>query len=50
MAKKGSKKKQKMKKAEKDDRYVCTICGCEIVCTSPSASPILCCNEIMCCY
>jgi len=38
-----------MKKAEKNCVYVCGVCGCEIVCTTPSESPIICCEENMFC-
>jgi hypothetical protein len=33
------KAKNRMKKAEKSCVYVCDVCGCEIVCTTPSKGP-----------
>lgn len=44
------KARAKMKKTEKGALYICDICGCEIVCTTPGRSALVCCNEIMCCY
>ena len=43
------KAKKKMAKAEKNTVYCCDICGCEIVCTTPSTGPLMCCDEVMCC-
>jgi len=43
------KAKTKMKKAEKNCVYVCDVCGCEVVCTTASRGPLVCCDEIMCC-
>jgi hypothetical protein len=50
-AKKAAKKaaKKKMEKAEKNCVYVCDVCGCEVVCTTPSEGPLICCNEVMYC-
>lgn len=45
----GDKMSEKMDKADKNCCYVCDICGCEIVCTTPSAGPLMCCDEVMCC-
>ena len=42
--------KTKMKKAEKNSVYVCDVCGCEVVCTTPSKGALICCDEPMCCY
>ncbi len=42
-------KKEKMKKAEKNCVYVCDVCGCEVVCTTPSKGALICCNEVMYC-
>ncbi|NJD75538.1 MAG: desulforedoxin [Candidatus Methanoperedens sp.] len=36
-----------MKKAAKGETYYCTVCGCEVVCTTESESPIVCCEEVM---
>ena len=41
--------KNKMKEAEKGTLYFCNTCGCEIVCTTPSEGPLVCCDEVMCC-
>jgi hypothetical protein len=45
------KKTKKMEKAEKSCVYVCDSCGCEVVCTTPSVGPLVCCDEVMylCC-
>jgi len=40
-------KKAKTKKAEKGEMYYCTVCGCEMVCVSPAAGEIICCEEPM---
>ena len=46
-----SKEKKRMKKAEKECTYVCDVCGCEIMCTTPSRGPLVCCDEVMyCCW
>ena len=42
-----ARKGKKMKKAEKGETYYCEVCGCEIVCTKDSESPIVCCEEVM---
>ena len=42
-------KKTKKKAAEKNCVYVCDCCGCEIVCTTPSEGPLLCCNQVISC-
>jgi hypothetical protein len=47
-AKARSKKGKKMTRAKEDETYFCTVCGCEVVCTSGSESPIICCDEVMC--
>ena len=49
MSKKTKKAAKKMEKAEKNCGYVRDCCGCEIVCTTPSAGPLLCCNAVMSC-
>jgi hypothetical protein len=43
-----AKKGKKMKKAKKGETYYCTVCGCEIICTTSSESPIICCDDVMC--
>jgi len=43
-----SKKGKKMTRAKKDETYYCTVCGCEIMCTTSNESPIICCDEEMC--
>ncbi len=47
-AKARSRKGKKMSRAKKDESYYCTVCGCEIMCTTSSKSPIICCDEVMC--
>ena len=42
-----SKKGKKMSKARKGETYYCTVCGCEVMCTTSSESPIVCCDEVM---
>ncbi len=42
-----AKNKKKMKKAAKGETYYCGVCGCEVVCTTESDSPIVCCEEVM---
>lgn len=42
-----AKKGKKMKKAVKGETYYCGVCGCEVICTTESESPIVCCEEIM---
>ena len=42
-----SKKGKKMKRANKGETYYCTVCGCEVMCTTSSKSPIVCCDEVM---
>ena len=44
------KARTKMEKTEKGALYICDSCGCEIVCTTPGKSALICCEEIMCCY
>jgi len=46
-AKSKSKKGKKMTRAEKNETYYCTVCGCEVLCTTSSKSPIVCCDEVM---
>ena len=46
---KTKKTKKKMEKAEKDCVYYCDACGCEMVCTTPSKGPLVCCDQIMYC-
>lgn len=41
-------KGKKMSRAKKGETYYCTVCGCEIMCTTSSESPIICCDEVMC--
>ncbi|MCX9012545.1 MAG: hypothetical protein OIN66_15685 [Candidatus Methanoperedens sp.] len=41
------KKGKKMNRAKKGETYYCTVCGCEIMCTTSSKSPIVCCDEVM---
>jgi hypothetical protein len=43
-----SKKGKKMTRAKTGETYYCTVCGCEIMCTTSSESPIICCDEVMC--
>ncbi len=43
-----SKKGKKMSKAKKGETYYCEVCGCEVICTTSSRSPLICCDEIMC--
>lgn len=45
----GDNMSEKMEKAEKNSCYVCDVCGCEIVCTTPSNGPLMCCDQVMCC-
>ena len=42
------KKGKKMTRAKKDETYFCTVCGSEIMCTTSSEGPIICCDEVMC--
>ncbi len=42
-----SKKGKKMSRAKKGETYYCTVCGCEVMCTTNSKSPIICCDEVM---
>jgi hypothetical protein len=44
-----SEEKDRMENAEKNCVYVCHVCGCEIVCTTPSKGPLVCSEEVMCC-
>jgi len=44
-----SEEKDRMENAEKNCVYACDVCGCEIVCTTPSKGPLVCCEEVMCC-
>ncbi len=41
------KKGKKMTRAKKDETYYCSICGCEVVCTTSGNKPIVCCEEVM---
>jgi len=45
----GDNMSEKMEKAEKNCCYVCDVCGCEVVCTTPSSGPLVCCEQVMCC-
>ncbi len=45
---KASRKGKKMSKAKKGETYYCEVCGCEIMCTTRSESPLICCDEVMC--
>jgi hypothetical protein len=47
-AKAKSKKGKKMTRAKEDETYYCTVCGCEVMCTTSSKTPIICCDEVMC--
>ena len=47
-AKAKSKKVKKMTRAKESETYYCTVCGCEVMCTTSSKSPIVCCDEVMC--
>lgn len=49
MPSRGDNMSEKMEKAEKNSCYVCDVCGCEIVCTTPSNGPLMCCDQVMCC-
>ncbi len=42
-----AKKGKKMSKAKKGETYYCTVCGCEVLCTTSSENPIVCCDEVM---
>ncbi len=42
-----ARKGKKMKKAKTGETYYCGVCGCEIVCTTDSESPLICCEEVM---
>ncbi|HEY9205029.1 MAG TPA: hypothetical protein VIO58_03825 [Candidatus Methanoperedens sp.] len=46
-AKTRARKGKRMKKAKKGETYYCGVCGCEVVCTTDSESPIMCCEEVM---
>ncbi len=46
-AKARSKKGKKMSKAKKGETYYCEVCGCEVICTTSSESPLICCDEVM---
>jgi hypothetical protein len=41
------KKGKRMTRASKGETYYCTVCGCEVLCTTSSESPIVCCEEVM---
>jgi hypothetical protein len=41
------KKGKRMARAAKGETYYCTVCGSEILCTTSSESPIVCCEEVM---
>ena len=45
---KAKSKGKKMTRAEVSETYYCTVCGCEVICTTSSKSPIVCCDEEMC--
>jgi hypothetical protein len=45
---KPKKAKTKAEGVEKDKMYYCTVCGCKMVCVSPAAGEIICCDEPMC--
>jgi hypothetical protein len=47
-AKAKSKKGKKMTGTKEGETYYCTVCGCEVLCTTSSKSPIVCCDEVMC--
>ncbi len=47
-AKARSKKGKKMTRAKEGETYYCEVCGCEVMCTTSSKSPIVCCDEVMC--
>ncbi len=47
-AKTRARKGKKMTRAKKGETYYCTVCGCEVMCTTSSESPIICCDEVMC--
>jgi len=47
-AKAKPKKGKKMSRAKKGETYYCTVCGCEVMCTTSSGSPLVCCDEEMC--
>ncbi len=46
-AKAKPKKGKRMTRATKGETYYCTVCGCEVLCTTNSKSPIVCCEEVM---
>jgi hypothetical protein len=46
-AKAKPKKGKRMTRASKGETYYCTVCGCEVLCTTSSESPIVCCEEVM---
>ncbi len=46
-AKAKPKKGKRMTRAKKGETYYCTVCGCEVLCTTDSESPIVCCDEVM---
>lgn len=35
-------------KAEKGKKYMCEVCGCELVCEEDSAGELMCCSQPMC--
>ncbi len=41
------KKGKRMTRATKGETYYCTVCGCEVLCTTSSESPIVCCEDVM---
>lgn len=47
-AKAKSKKGKMMTRAKESETYYCTVCGCEVMCTTSSKTPIICCDEVMC--
>lgn len=42
-----SKKGRKMSEAKKGETYYCTVCGGEVLCTTSSESPLICCDEVL---
>ncbi len=46
-AKAKPKQGKRMTRARKGETYYCTVCGCEVLCTTNSKSPIVCCEEVM---
>jgi len=44
---KKKKEKTEMKKAEKDYVYVCDVCGCHVMRTTPGRSPLVCGDHVI---